>query len=102
MRVNRYAFLAIVLISPVGLLGCFQSGGKITIEQANRMNAFELLTAAGKARANEDAAFLFFAAQMRFQIDMQVFPPVQTGADSPNVLKSALSFTIGSRVGPLI
>jgi len=66
------------------------------------MNTFELMTASAATRSTEDGGFLFLAAQMRFEIDKQVYPPVQKGGDSPEVLKSALGFTIGQKVGPAL
>ncbi|HEY4312302.1 MAG TPA: hypothetical protein VGN12_22835 [Pirellulales bacterium] len=66
------------------------------------MNAFELLKAAAAAPLAEEAGFLFFAAQVRFEIDKQVFPPIGTGGDSPATLQSALSMSVGMRVGPLV
>lgn len=65
---------------------------------ASRMNSSQLLTAASAAHSagqDENAGFLFFAGQARFQVDKQVYPPVQSGADSPGVLTSALSATLG-------
>ncbi|HVU87541.1 MAG TPA: hypothetical protein VHD36_09475 [Pirellulales bacterium] len=66
------------------------------------MNCFELLKAAAAARSTEEAGFLFFAAQVRFEIDKQVFPPLKTGGDSPGTLQSALSMSVGTRVAPAL
>jgi uncharacterized protein len=64
------------------------------------MNAFALLTAITGTSSTEDAGFLFLASQMRFEIDMQVYPPVETGGNGPEALHSALSFSLGQFVGP--
>jgi len=79
--------------------------GHISSGAAARMNTFELLKAAASAvgaKQTEDAAFLFYAAQMRFKIDKQVYPPVEKGADSPDVLKTALGFTLGPSIVPAL
>src|SRR5262245_29017385 len=104
MNRNYRIAVALFLIStwPVG---CSDGQGVASLIDAERRNSFELFTAASAALAAgriEDAGFLFFAAQARFEIDMQVFPPTQSGADSPKVLKSALSATIGQAIQPAL
>ena len=48
----------------------------------------------------EDAAFLFYAAQLRRRLDISRFPPSETGGNSPEVLLGALSQQIGGAVNP--
>lgn len=67
----------------------------------NTANSLELNVAAASAlKANQvdDAAFYFFAAQVRYAIDKEVFPPVEKGGNSPGILKAALSASIGPAV----
>jgi hypothetical protein len=80
--------------------GC-SGGGAIGV--TDRMNTFELMSAAVAAHAagrTEDAGFLFLAGQARFQIDVQLFPPIGQGGNSPGTLKAALSATIGQSIQP--
>ncbi len=49
-----------------------------------------------------EAAFLMLAAQLRYQIDKQVYPPVGKGGNSPGVLIAALGATLGQAVSPAI
>lgn len=67
----------------------------------DRLPSIALLTSAAGADLGagvEEAAFRFFAAQARFQIDRQVYPPTGKGGDHPGVLVSALRATLGPRV----
>lgn len=50
----------------------------------------------------QDAAFLFYVAQMRSRYDLVRFPPAETGADSPTALLAALNQRIGAAVNPAI
>jgi hypothetical protein len=50
----------------------------------------------------EDAGFLFFAGKLRGRIDMECFPPIGQGGDSPGVALSALGFQIGGALNPAI
>ena len=84
------------LSSPIWLHGC---SGAITDAAANRMNSFQLMTAAAAAWSTEEAGFLFYAGQMRYQIDKQVYPPVGKGGDGPGPLNAALGATVGSSIG---
>jgi ankyrin repeat protein len=95
MRPSDRLAALVLLISPVWLIGCSPIS-------ADRMNTFQLMTASAATSSTEDGGFLFLAAQMRFEIDKQVYPPVAKGGDSPDVLKSALGFTIGQKVGPAL
>jgi ankyrin repeat protein len=70
---------------------------------AERANAFELMTAAAAASGSNDpteAGFCFIAAQIRFKIDKEVYPPVGKGGNSPDALKAALSMTVGQAAMP--
>ena len=67
------------LSSPIWIAGCSQTVGNSANNGANRMNAFELMTATKGANSIEEAGFFYFAGEMRFQIDIQVYPPVQSG-----------------------
>ncbi len=77
--------------------GC---GSGMSAAEVDRKNSFELMMAAAAAQSTEEAGFLFFAAQMRFDIDTHVYPPVEKGGDSPGVLMAALSASVGQSVGP--
>src|ERR1041384_1164084 len=95
MRPRDCLAVLVLLIAPTWLIGC----SPVT---ADRMNTFELMTASAATSSTEDAGFFFLAAQMRFEIDKQVYPPVETGADRPDTLKAALGFTVGQKVGPAL
>jgi len=72
---------------------------------AEHVNTTVLLIAAGAASGSgeiEDAGFLFYAAQARYQIDKQVYPPVGKGGGGPGALKAALSFSIGQAIVPAV
>jgi ankyrin repeat protein len=88
------------LSSPIWLTGCSQSAGSSTNTAADRMNAFELMIATKAANSIEEAGLLFYEGLMRFQIDMQAYPPVESGANGPEALQASLSFSIGQFVGP--
>jgi TonB family protein len=50
----------------------------------------------------EDAGFLLYAAQLRSRLDLDRYPPVGKGGDSPGVLIGALSTQVGQAVNPAI
>jgi hypothetical protein len=50
----------------------------------------------------EDAAFLFYAGQMRTRYDLTRFPPKASGGDSPGVALGALSQQLGAEINPTI
>jgi ankyrin repeat protein len=71
------------------------------VENPATANSLQLNMAAGGALSGNrpvDAGFFFFAAQVRFQIDREVFPPAETGGNSPGILKAALSATMGPAI----
>jgi hypothetical protein len=81
--------------------GC-EATQPVSDQAAERLNIFHLMKAAAdalNAGRTEDAAFLFLAGRARYQIDRQVYPPIKAGGDSPDVLASALSVTIGEALG---
>jgi uncharacterized protein len=64
----------------------------------NQMNSIALIAGAQFARSGgdlEEAGFLHLAAQTRYRIDAQVFPPVKSGDASPGVLLAALASSLG-------
>jgi hypothetical protein len=50
----------------------------------------------------EDSGFLFYVARFRAQFDKELFPPTETGGDSPMVLFGALQEQLGSVIGPAL
>jgi hypothetical protein len=50
----------------------------------------------------EDAAYLFYTAQMRSRYDLARFPPKGTGGDSPAVALGALQQQLGAELNPAI
>jgi len=50
----------------------------------------------------EDAGFLFFAGKLRGRVDMECFPPIGQGGDSPGVALTAVGFQIGGALNPAI
>lgn len=81
----------------LAISGCSSS----TILNTDSANSPELNVAAAaalKADQAEDAAFMFFAGQVRYAIDKKVFPPAEKGGNSPGILKAALSASIGPAV----
>jgi len=75
------------------------------LANAHRAPAPNLFIAAAimlERQRTEDAAFLFYAGQMRRRLDVAHFPPSDSGGDSPDVLLGALSQQIGAAVNPAI
>lgn len=50
----------------------------------------------------EDAAYLFYVAQMRTRHDLVRFPPKGTGGDSPGVALGAVSNQLGAEINPAV
>jgi len=71
-------------------------------QQAPAPHLFIASAAAMRSNRLQDAAFLFYAAQLRARFDLARFPPTETGGDSPGVLLAALSQTIGAAINPAI
>lgn len=79
--------------------GCATQVSPISDVAARKLNSMELMTAATAAKQlgrSTDAGFLVLASNLRRRIDRVVYPPKQKGADSPEVLASALNATLGS------
>ncbi len=70
--------------------------------EAPSLQLFIAATAAIGNNRLDDAAFLFYVAQMRSRYDLLRFPPTGTGGDSPAVLLAALNQQIGAAVNPAI
>lgn len=50
----------------------------------------------------EDAAFLFYAAQMRMRYDLVRFPASAQGGDGPGVALGAISYQLGAEINPAV
>lgn len=77
--------------------GCSSSSSP----NVNTAKSLELNVAAASALKTsraDDAGFYFFAAQIRYAIDKEVFPPAEKGGNSPGILKAALSASVGPAV----
>lgn len=75
------------------------------LKKPDECSALLLYTGAGvafKEKKLEDAAFLFYAGQLRARFDQKCFPPQGTGGDNPFVLFAALSRTLGSSINPAV
>jgi hypothetical protein len=97
---RKRILLMVSIAGVIALVFIYRSKSQV---DPDRDNTFALLMAsanAAKVGNLEDAGFLFYAAQARFEIDKQVFPPLKTAADDPGVLKAALSFSLGSAIVP--
>ena len=70
--------------------------------EAPSLQLFIGATAAMSNNRLQDAAFLFYVAQMRSRYDLVRFPPKGTGGDSPTALLAALNQQIGAAVNPAI
>lgn len=70
--------------------------------EAPSLQLFIGATAAMGNNRLEDAAFLFYIAQMRSRYDLLRFPPKATGGDSPAAVLAALNQQIGAAVNPAI
>lgn len=78
---------------------------KYILSHATEAPSMHLFIASMAALANdrlEDAAFLFYAGQLRARFDMARYPPKQSGSESPAVLLGALNQQIGGAVNPAI
>jgi hypothetical protein len=98
MQSIRCLLILFGLTSPIWLAGCSHSVGSGTNSAADHMNSFTLLMTIKNTSSTEDMGFLFLAGQMRFAIDMQVYPPVETGGNGPEALQTSLSFSFGPLV----
>lgn len=94
MRVCPFYAVALPAIV-TALAGCTP---QISPAEAVRLNTFMLQAAAVQASSLEDSAYFFLAAQMRYKIDRQVYPPAETGGNDPAVLKSAMNASIGQAI----
>ena len=75
------------------------------LTNSQRAPALALFMAAAGAQGSqrvEDAAFLFYAGQLRARLDLARFPPKGAGGDSPAVAIGALSSQIGQAINPAI
>lgn len=70
--------------------------------EAPSLQLFMGATAAMGNNRLQDAAFLFYVAQMRSRYDLVRFPPKESGGNSPAVLFAALNQQIGSAINPAI
>ena len=78
---------------------------EVVLANAERTPSVELFLASVallEQKRNADAAFLFFAAQLRSRYDLNRYPPKGTGGDSPDIAIGALSGQIGAAVNPAI
>jgi len=92
---------SVFLIVTINLIACFSERCSVADDDTEHLNTFELMMAAGASLAAEkidDAGFLFYAAQARYQIDKQVYPPDGKGGNGPGVLKAALGFSVGKPI----
>lgn len=71
-------------------------------QEAPAMHLFVASAVAMSVERIEDAAFLFYAGQMRTRYDLAGFPPKGTGGDSPGVALGAISHQLGAEVNPAI
>lgn len=103
---REYQFLSLITALAVGgFIGLSALSCRAQDDLAENANTVALLVAAGSAQSAgnlEDAGFLFFSAQARYQIDKQVYPPVGKGGNSPGVLKASLSFAVGQSIIPAV
>lgn len=77
--------------------GCSMSA-TLDADTANSMTMNVAAAEALKSNQIDDAAFYFFAAQVRYAIDKEVFLPAEKGGNSPGILKAALSASMGPAV----
>ncbi|MDX1810712.1 MAG: hypothetical protein R3240_02080 [Gammaproteobacteria bacterium] len=69
------------------------------LKNSEQTSATILFLAAGLARKlsdKENAAFLFYAGQIRGAADLKNFPPRAKGGNSPEVMLGSLSYQLGS------
>ena len=75
------------------------------VQHAQEAPAPHLFIASASAVSSdklEDAAFLFYIAQMRARYDLSRFPPKGSGGNSPGVALAAMSQQIGAVVNPSV
>lgn len=78
---------------------------KEVLAKSESCSAVLLYTASGVAlreKRLEDSGYLFYVARFRAQFDKDMFPPTETGGDSPMVLFGALQQQLGSVVNPAL
>lgn len=71
-------------------------------QEAPAMHLFLGSAVALSVNRLEDAAFLFYAGQMRTRYDLARFPPKGEGGDSPGVALGAISHQLGAEINPAI
>ncbi|MGZ4807819.1 MAG: hypothetical protein ACXV7D_00695, partial [Thermoanaerobaculia bacterium] len=71
-------------------------------QEAPAPHLFLASAAAMQTGALQNAAFLFYAAQLRTRFDLARYPPKGTGGDSPGVALGALREQIGAAINPAI
>jgi hypothetical protein len=71
-------------------------------QEATAMHLFIASAVAFQTEAIEDAAYLFYTAQMRTGHDLARFPPKGTGGSSPGVALGAVSQQLGAEINPAI
>ena len=71
-------------------------------ERAPALNLFFGAAAAAQLGRTEEAAFLFYAAQLRARMDAARYPPKGKGGDSPLVALGAINNQVGIMVNPAI
>lgn len=94
MRHRHFYQVTFLAILPA-IAGCTP---QFSPKDAVRMNTFTLQAAAVQASSLEDSAYFFLAAQMRYKIDRQVYPPAESGANDPAVLKAAMNASVGQAI----
>jgi hypothetical protein len=78
---------------------------KEVLTNSESVSAVPLYTASGVAlreKQLEDAGYLFYVARFRAQFDKEMFPPTETGGNSPMVAFGALQQQLGGAVNPAL
>lgn len=85
----RFLLYAFILTATCASNKC--SGEEKIHEHANAVQLILAATSSHGAGDIEEAGFLFYAAQIRYKIDKEVYPPIGKGGNSPGVLVGALA-----------
>ena len=97
-RIASAAFIALVIAALIVGISPASVAAPTDAEKVNTNQLMLAAIAAHSAGQIEDAGYFFVAAQARYQIDKQSFPPVQKGGNNPGVLMASLSFSAGQPI----
>ena len=116
---SLYLCVSLVFVSPLAAVELEQAAGGLNgknkeevvaavayiAKHADEVPPIVMFLASARAMALGDietSGFLFYAAQIRAKFDLQRFPPVGEGGNSPGVAIGAIKYQVGAVVNPRV